>query len=128
MVLLQYMNGSQELLERSLRPELACPACWLVFASRRRVAPNPRLQTPDQHIRYCLDAPLGQLIYFSALISGSSRRVASGHIEARIPPLPSHRLRALQPFRAERKARKHEAGLRVPALVLEAWSLRQQER
>jgi hypothetical protein len=44
-------------------------------------------------------------------------------MEARIPPLASHRLRGLQPFRAERKARKHEAELRVLALVLEAWSL-----
>jgi hypothetical protein len=45
------------------------------------------------------------------------------HTEAPLPPLASHGLRGLQPFRAGRKARKHEGGLHVLALVLRAWSL-----
>lgn len=50
-------------------------------------------------------------------------KVASGRLEAQIPPLASHELPCLQPFRAERRARKHAAELRVLALVLGAWFL-----
>ena len=42
---------------------------------------------------------------------------------SRLPPLANHGLRFLQPFRAGRKARKHEAGLRLLVLVPQAWSL-----
>jgi hypothetical protein len=55
--------------------------------------------------------------------SGCGRKVASDCLQAQIPPLASHGLRCLQPFRAERRVRKHEAELRVLALVLQAWSL-----
>ena len=42
---------------------------------------------------------------------------AQGYLEARLPPLASHGPRGLQPFHAGRRARKHEAELRVLALV-----------
>jgi hypothetical protein len=43
--------------------------------------------------------------------------IMSGRIKAQLPPLASHGLRGLQAFHARRKDRKHEAELRVLALV-----------
>jgi hypothetical protein len=46
------------------------------------------------------------------------RGFPNDYTAARLPPLASLGLRGLEPFRAGRKAGKHERGLCVPALVL----------
>jgi hypothetical protein len=68
-VLPQYIDGSQELLERSLVQN------WLALRAGLALHvggyPEPAKQTPDQRILIsALDAPLGRLP--SALIPGSS--------------------------------------------------------